>query len=163
LVSRRLNFFAPTKKPTGCATGTDGRRTRLYDKTKTPWQRVQESGILGAAQARAAHARIAGVNPADLTRRINQVQPRLTDLPRDKTDAMTTSRHLNMASLEASIRRLQTTKRPQVIARTLREAPTQPSRSLLSETPRLMPSTPTRNGRNSLKRRQLCNSKEPSY
>jgi predicted DNA-binding transcriptional regulator AlpA len=110
LVSMRLNFFTPTKKPTGYATGTDGRRKRLYDKPKTPWQRVQESGLLTAEQVRAAHARIAGVNPADLTRRINQIQLQLTELSRDKTEAMTTSRHLNMASLEASIRRLQTTK-----------------------------------------------------
>jgi hypothetical protein len=78
-----------------------------------PWQRVQESGLLTADQVRAVHARIAGVNPADLTRRINQIQLRLTELSRDKTEAMTTSRHLNMATLEASIRRLQTTKWPQ--------------------------------------------------
>jgi len=110
LVSMRLNFFTPTKKPTGYATTADGRRKRLYDKPKTPWQRVQESGLLTAEQVRAAHARIARVNPADLTRRINQIQLRLTELSRDKTEAMTTSRHLNMASLEASIRRLQTTK-----------------------------------------------------
>ena len=109
LVSMRLNFFTPTKKPTSYATGTDGRRKRLYDKPRTPWQRVQESGLLTAEQVRAAHTRIAGVNPADLTRRINQIQLRLTELSRNKTEAMTASRHLNMASLEASIRRLQTT------------------------------------------------------
>ena len=109
LVSMRLNFFTPTKKPTSYATGTDGRRKRLYDKPKTPWQRVQESGLLTVEQVRAAHKRIAGINPADLTRRINQIQLRLTELSRDKTEAMTTSRHLNMASLETSIRRLQTT------------------------------------------------------
>ena len=71
---------------------------------------MQESGLLTAEQVRGAHARIAGVNPADLTRRINQIQLRLTELSRDKTEAMTTSRHLNTAPLETSIRRLQTTK-----------------------------------------------------
>lgn len=71
---------------------------------------MQESGLLTAEQVCAADARIAGVNPADLSRRINQIQLRLTELSRDRTEAMTTSRHLNMASLEASIRRLQTTK-----------------------------------------------------
>ncbi len=91
-------------------TTADGRRKRLYDKPKTPWQRVQESSLLTAEQLRVAHARIAGVNPADLTRRINQIQLRLTELSRNKTETMTTSRHLNMASLETSIRRLQTTK-----------------------------------------------------
>ncbi len=110
LVSMRLNFFTPTKKPIGYATAASGRRTRLYDAPKTPWQRVRGSGILADEQAEIAHARIAGVNPADLTRRINQIQLQLTELSRGKTEAMITSRHLDMASLETSIRRLQTTK-----------------------------------------------------
>jgi transposase InsO family protein len=110
LVSLRLNYFTPTKKPTSYATSADGRRKRLYDNPKTPWQRVQESGLLTAEQLRVAHERIVGVNPADLTRGINQIQIQLTELSRNKTEAMTTSRHLNMASLEGSIRRLQTTK-----------------------------------------------------
>jgi hypothetical protein len=110
LVSLRLNYFTPTKKPTSYATSADGRRKRLYDNPKTPWQRVQESGLLTAEQLRVAHERIAGVNPADLTRGINQIQIQLTELSRNKTEAMTASRHLNMASLEGSIRRLQTTK-----------------------------------------------------
>ena len=110
LVSMRLNFFTPTKKPIRYATGADGRRKRLYDNPKTPWQRVLDSKLLTAEQTRTVQARIAGVNPADLTRRINQIQLRLTELSRDKTEALTTSRHLDMASLESSIRRLQTTK-----------------------------------------------------
>ena len=50
------------------------------------------------------------MNPADLTRRINQTQLRLIELAKDKTEALATARGLNMASLEPSIRRLQTTK-----------------------------------------------------
>lgn len=46
LVSARLNFFTPTKKPVGYATTADGRRKRLYDTPKTPWQRVLEYGLL---------------------------------------------------------------------------------------------------------------------
>jgi len=110
LVAMRLNFFTPTKKPVGYATTVDGRRKRLYDKPKTPWQRVLDSGLLDDEQTLAVQARIAGVNPADLTRQINAIQLRLIELSRDKTDAMTASRHLDMASLEPSIRRLQTTK-----------------------------------------------------
>lgn len=110
LVSTRLNFFTPTKKPTGYATAADGRRTRLYDNPKTPWQRVRDSGLLTDEQTRAAQNRIAGVNPADLTRRINQIQLKLIELSQGKTEAMIASRHLDMASLEPSIRRLQTTK-----------------------------------------------------
>lgn len=53
LVSMRLNFFTPTKKPTGYATGPDGRRRRLYDAPMTPWQRVQDTGVLTAEQTQA--------------------------------------------------------------------------------------------------------------
>lgn len=110
LVSLRLNFFTPTKKPIGYATTADGRRKRLYDAPATPWQRVLTSGLLTDEETTAAQARVAGVNPADLTRRINQIQLRLIELSQDKTQALGTARGLDMASLEPSIRRLQTTK-----------------------------------------------------
>lgn len=110
LVSLRLNFFTPTKKPVGYATTADGRRKRLYDTPATPWQRVLGSGLLTEQQRAAVAARVAGVNPADLTRRINQIQLRLIELAKNKTEALAASRGLDMASLEPSIRRLQTTK-----------------------------------------------------
>lgn len=110
LVSLRLNFFTPTKKPTGYATAANGRRKRLYDKPATPWQRVLASGLLTSEQAAVVAARVAGINPADLTRQINQIQLRLIELAKGKTEALATSRGLDLASLEPSIRRLQTTK-----------------------------------------------------
>ncbi|QAY61775.1 transposase [Microbacterium protaetiae] len=110
LVSLRLNFFTPTKKPTGYATTAGGRRKRLYDTPKTPWQRVLDSGVLTTTQAAATAGRIAGVNPADLTRQINHIQLRLIELAKEKTEALATARGLDLASLEPSIRRLQTTK-----------------------------------------------------
>ena len=42
----RLNFFTPTKKPTGYATSTNVRRKRLYDKPKTPPGRLLEARVL---------------------------------------------------------------------------------------------------------------------
>ena len=110
LVSLRLNFFTPTRKPIAYATTADGRRKRVYDTPATPWQRVLASGLLTDEQITAMNARTAGVNPADLTRRINQLQLQLTELSRGKTQALAASRHLDMAPLEPSIRRLQTTK-----------------------------------------------------
>lgn len=110
LVSLRLNFFTPTKKPIGYATADDGRRKRLYDAPKTPWLRVLASGLLTDEQAEAVKTRIAGINPADLTRRVNQIQLRLIELSQAKTEALATARGLDMASLEPSIRRLQATK-----------------------------------------------------
>ena len=108
LVSLRLNFFTPTKKPIGYATAVNGRRKRLYDAPRTPWQRVRDCGVLTDEHINAVQGRIAGVNPANLTRRINHTQLRLTELSQAKTEAMIVSRHLNMASLETSIRRLPT-------------------------------------------------------
>ena len=55
-------------------------------------------------------ARIAGINPADLTREINAIQQQLTHLGAEKTRALTQNRRLDMASLETSIKRLQPSK-----------------------------------------------------
>jgi hypothetical protein len=109
LASLRLNFFTPTKKPIGYATTSDRRRRRVYDKPKTPWQRVQNTGIFNTEQMTAISARIEGINPADITRKINHIQQQLTELAKAKTQAMSAARHLDTATLEPSIRRLQTT------------------------------------------------------
>ncbi len=110
LVSLRLNFFTPTKKPLEYSTAADGRRRRVYDKPATPWQRVLASSILTDEQTTSVAARIEGINPADLTRQINKIQLRLIELSQHKTEAMAASRGLDMASLKPSIRRLTTTK-----------------------------------------------------
>lgn len=106
LVSLRLNFFTPTKKPVGYTTTADGRRARIYDSPATPWQRVQTSGALDDEQLATAARRIEGINPADLTRHINELQLRLIDLAQAKTQALTTARSLDLTSLQPSIKRL---------------------------------------------------------
>lgn len=58
LVSLRLNFFTPTKKPIGYTSTTDGRKKRIYDKPATPWQRLQASGVLDTQQLSVVAARI---------------------------------------------------------------------------------------------------------
>jgi hypothetical protein len=110
LVSLRLNFFTPTKKPVGFDTAADGRRKRIYDKPKTPWQRVQDAKILDTQQLSAAAKRIDGINPADLTRQINVTQMRLLDLAQAKTEALAAARHLDLEPLKPSINRLAKTK-----------------------------------------------------
>lgn len=108
LVSLRLNFFVPTKKPVEYATTSDGRRRRVYDSPRTPWRRVLDSRLLTDDQVTAISERVDGVNPADLTRQINQIQMRLIELSKSKTEAKAASRHLDMASLKPSMNRLQT-------------------------------------------------------
>lgn len=106
LVSLRLNFFTPTKKPIGYTTTAQGRRTRIYDKPATPWQRLQASGVLDAQQLSQVAARIEGINPADLTRQINAIQMQLLDLAKAKTEALAAARHLDLQALQPSINRL---------------------------------------------------------
>lgn len=81
----RLNYFTPTKKPAGYATDAAGRRKRLYDAPKTPLDRLIEAGVLSPAQQAELHARRDRLNPAEIARRIQSLQDRLTGLARDTT------------------------------------------------------------------------------
>jgi len=106
LVSLRLNFFTPTKKPVGYTTTAAGRRKRINDKPATPWQRLQVSGVLDKQQLSDVAARVEGINPADLTRQINTIQMQLLDLAKDKTEALAAARHIDLETLQPSISRL---------------------------------------------------------
>lgn len=88
LVNDRLNFFTPTKKPAGWSTDAAGRRKRLYDTPKTPFDRLLTAGVLSAAQEAELRARRDRLNPAELARRIQSLQDRLTSLARDQTLAL---------------------------------------------------------------------------
>ncbi|RRD46784.1 DDE-type integrase/transposase/recombinase [Arachnia propionica] len=110
LVSLRLNFFTPTRKPIGYTTNKHGRRARIYDQPRTPWQRVLDTGILTPEQTTTIQTRLDGINPANLTRQITHIQHKLIEHAHDKTETMTASRHLDMASLTPSIQRLRTPK-----------------------------------------------------
>lgn len=80
LVSLRPHFFTPPKKIIGYTTTANGRRSRVSDRPATPWQRLQASGVLDTHQLSDLAARIEGINPADLTRQINDIQMQLLDL-----------------------------------------------------------------------------------
>ena len=108
MVSLRMNFFTPTKKPIGYDQTAGGRRRHAYDQPKTPWQRVKCSGI--PVDIESVEARIPGINHADLIREINAIQQQLTHLAAEKTRALTQTRRLDMASLEKSIKGLQPRK-----------------------------------------------------
>jgi hypothetical protein len=110
LVSLRLNFFTPTRKPVDYTTTADGRRRRVYDLPKTPWQRVLDAAIISEDRIAEVQARVQGVNPADLTRQINQIQTQLTTIARAKTEALTAAKPLDLKTLQTSIDRLTSTK-----------------------------------------------------
>ena len=105
LVSLRLNFFTPTKKPTRYSETKGRRRHRIYDAPATPWQHVKRSDI--PVDIADVEARIAGINPADLTPEIVRLQNELTALATQKTRALSQSHRLDISSLEKSIKQLQ--------------------------------------------------------
>ena len=90
LVSLRMNFFTPTMKPIGYDQTAGGRRRRIYDQSKTPWQRVKCSGV--PVDIESVERRIAGINPADLTCEFTAIQQQLTHLAAEKTRALTQTR-----------------------------------------------------------------------
>lgn len=49
-------------------------KTRVYDKPRTPYQRVTDSGVLPPAKAAELEALFNSTNPADLTRGITDIQ-----------------------------------------------------------------------------------------
>ena len=110
LVSLRLNFFTPTKKPVDYSTASDGRKKRIYDTPATPWQRLQASGVLDEQQHSNVARRIEQINPADLTRQINAIQLQLIDLAKAKTDTLAAARNVDLEALQPSINRLAKTK-----------------------------------------------------
>lgn len=88
LVNDRLNFFTPTKKPTGYTTDTRGRRKRVYDEPTSPYRRLLAAGILSAQQEAELAAYKTSLDPLHLAREIDRLQQRLVTLAAEKTRAL---------------------------------------------------------------------------
>lgn len=80
LVCDRLNYFTPTTKPTGYSTDAVGRRRRVYDKPRTPYQRLLDAEVLSPAQQRELAAYKASLNVVEIAAQIDTIQQRLTAL-----------------------------------------------------------------------------------
>ena len=91
LVRVRLNLFTATTKAIGWRSNKHGKKTRIYDKTRTPYQRVIDSGILTEAKAAELAHMMTVTNPADLTRGISTIQTQLITLAAAKTQALEAS------------------------------------------------------------------------
>lgn len=85
LVDDRLNYFTPTKKPTGWTTDHTGRRTRVYDKPRTPLERLLGSEILSPAQQAELTARRDELDVLALAEQIDRTQRELTRLAAART------------------------------------------------------------------------------
>lgn len=88
LVNDRLNYLTPTKKPVGFGSDRNGRRTRLYDKPKTPLDRLLAAKVLSRAQEAELIAYRESLNPAAIGRQIADLQTRLLVLAKDKTEQL---------------------------------------------------------------------------
>ena len=85
LVCDRLNFLTPTKKPIGWTTDTTGRRKRVYDQPRTPYQRLLDANILSPTQQTELAAYKATLQPTTTAREITRIQQELTRLAATKT------------------------------------------------------------------------------
>lgn len=87
LVMLRKNHLLPCVKASGWKHTPAGRKQRVYDKPRTPYQRLLDAKVLDAKTA----ARLAqiheGLNPAKITRRINKIQLELIQLAAARTQA----------------------------------------------------------------------------
>jgi hypothetical protein len=80
-----------TTKAIGWRSNKHGKKTRTYDKPRTPYHRVIGSGILTQAKAAEFAELTETTNPADLTRGITTIQTQLIALAAAKTRALETS------------------------------------------------------------------------
>lgn len=85
LVMARKNHLLPCVKAVGWTETTSGRKKRIYDKPKTPYARLLDTGILHEATHARLQAEHDKLNPARITRGINRIQQQLIDLAKNRT------------------------------------------------------------------------------
>jgi len=85
LVMKRKNHLLPCVKAVAWTQTTAGRKKRIYDAPRTPYQRLLDAGILDETATAAMKLEHDTLNPAAITRRINQIQHRLIDLAAART------------------------------------------------------------------------------
>jgi len=88
LVCDRMNYLTPTTRPVGWGTDSVGRRKRLYDAPQIPLDRLIAAGVLSPTQQAELLAYRATLNPAEIGRRISEIQLRLTAIAKAKTEQM---------------------------------------------------------------------------
>jgi hypothetical protein len=88
LVRVRLNLFTAITKAIGWRSNNRGKKTRIYDKPRTPYRRVIDSRILTKVKATELTELMEATNPAGLTRGITAIQTQLSALAAAKTRAL---------------------------------------------------------------------------
>jgi hypothetical protein len=86
-VMDKQNHLLPCVKAVGWDERPSGRKRRLYDQPRTPYQRVLDCGALPTGlKADRVKARHDALNPAALTRAINHIQAKLLDSSRARAE-----------------------------------------------------------------------------
>ena len=85
LVMARKNHLLPCVKAVGWTTTSAGRKKKIYDQPKTPYQRLVDSGTLNPETLARLQAEHAKLNPARITRSINRIQQQLIQLAEQRT------------------------------------------------------------------------------
>lgn len=85
LVMARKNHLLPCVKAIGWTHTSAGRKKRVYDAPRTPYQRLLDAGVLDEKARARLEREHAKLNPARITRRINQIQQQLIELASART------------------------------------------------------------------------------
>lgn len=85
LVMARKNHLLPCVKAVSWTHTKAGRTKRVYDKPRTPYQRLLASHILDDKTHIRLEREHAKLNPASITRKINNIQQQLIDLAAART------------------------------------------------------------------------------
>jgi hypothetical protein len=83
-VNLRKNYLVPTRKCIGHTKTKSGRTRGIYDKPRTPYKRVLESDSVPKEKKDELTRTFEGLNDANITRRINELQLHLLTLVSDK-------------------------------------------------------------------------------
>jgi transposase InsO family protein len=87
LVSLKYNFITPTQKSIGYTETKLGKRKTIRDKFATPYERVKRSNILPVDKTKELETLFNSINPAELTRNINNIQNKLIKLASNKPES----------------------------------------------------------------------------
>ena len=85
LVMARKNHLLPCVKAVDWTQTRSGRKKRVYDKPKTPYQRLLDTATLDDTTRTRLAAEHDLLNPARITRGINHIQQQLIDLAKART------------------------------------------------------------------------------
>jgi hypothetical protein len=89
------NFFQPVMKLIE-KTRTGSTVKKKYDRARTPYRRVLESGFIPPEAKGALQETYATLNPVKLSREVSRLQDRLEALARSKSEAKQSEQNVNL-------------------------------------------------------------------